>query len=257
MLKKVLILAILAGFIQTQLYSEAKSQSYIKGNQIGYLLLNDLIITFENYNPNVSKKDWKDKVFDSLRIMLNKAKEAKEKKDVDSVFYTRFKRVIHVLQLSFLVREKKNSAVLNKIIFDQISEFDNTRDKPRKNEIDSVSSIASAIAEEVLSLKKHLDFIYDKKNILFLEHSDLPRIIKMVKPKLPPLTAQAMIAGRKVILEVLINERGDVAEAVVVSSKYPKLNRSMVAAVMLFKFEPYVLNGVARSVRFNLSISYN
>ena len=258
MLKKTLILTILVCLIQIQMYPEKKSQLYIKGNKSGYLLLNDLIGTFESYNPEVSVKDWKDKVFNSLRTMLNNAREAKEDREVDSAFFKRYKRVIYVLELSFLLQKKKNSGVLSTIIFDQIREFDITKNKPnRKNEIKGVNSIAGAVAEEILSLKRYLDFIYNKKNILFLEHSDLPGIIKKVRPKLPPMTSQAMISGRKVILEVLINEKGNVVKAVIVSSKYPKLNRSMVEAVKLFKFEPYILNGVARSVRFNISISYN
>jgi TonB family protein len=58
----------------------------------------------------------------------------------------------------------------------------------------------------------------------------------------------------RVLLEVVIDKKGNVIHARLITSKYPQLNKSVLDAVMQFKFDPYLKDNVPRSVRFKLTL---
>ncbi len=81
-----------------------------------------------------------------------------------------------------------------------------------------------------------------------------PNVIKKVYPTYPQVARQARVTGL-VILECQTNEKGKV-ESVKVLKGHPSLTEAAVAAAKQWEFEPYKVDGVAKPVKFTLTIRF-
>ena len=63
----------------------AKNQEGMEEKKAGYILLNDLVVTFENFDPYKPVEEWKSKVFNSLNTMLKQAECARAKKEIEKL----------------------------------------------------------------------------------------------------------------------------------------------------------------------------
>ena len=82
-----------------------------------------------------------------------------------------------------------------------------------------------------------------------------PMKIRDVKPVYPPMALQAGVQG-VVIVEVLIDSAGDVAEGRVLRS-IPLLDQAALNAVKQWKFVPLTVDGVARPALMTVTVSFH
>jgi TonB family protein len=81
-----------------------------------------------------------------------------------------------------------------------------------------------------------------------------PKLIKRVNPKYPPEALKAGVAG-KVVLEATTSKNGDVTNAVVIDG-HPLLNPAALAALRQWKYEPYIIKGVKKPVKFTVVMNF-
>lgn len=82
-----------------------------------------------------------------------------------------------------------------------------------------------------------------------------PKIIKRVAPVYPPLAAKIRAQG-DVVLQCVTDIYGNVVSVKVLSSPHPLLTKAAVDAVRQWKFEPMIINGIPRPVRFVLRVKF-
>ena len=82
-----------------------------------------------------------------------------------------------------------------------------------------------------------------------------PKIIKRVAPVYPPLAAKIRAQG-DVVLQCITDIYGNVVNVKVLSSPHPLLTKAAVDAVRQWKFEPMIINGIPRPVRFVLTVKF-
>lgn len=81
-----------------------------------------------------------------------------------------------------------------------------------------------------------------------------PRLIRKVSPAYPPAAIAARVAGA-VVVAAATDVYGRVSEARVVSG-HPLLNAAAVEAVREWLYEPYLVNGVPKAVRFTVTVTF-
>jgi TonB family protein len=97
----------------------------------------------------------------------------------------------------------------------------------------------------------------DSKAPIRIASGETPRLIKKVKPKYPEIAKMARIQG-KVILDVAVDIYGRVIPgSIKVLSGQPMLRQAAVDAVKQWIYEPYIKEGVPKSVRFTLVVDFN
>ena len=121
----------------------------IPGDGPGYDLLRmmsndvtEIFKSFEHFNT-VSNK-W-----------ITQARAAKDKGQVDELFFERYKRLAVVLKLLAIPDEQK-VGILTDLIVEEINKF-GVDPLPKTFELKGMSSVASKLAEEIMSLKSYLD----------------------------------------------------------------------------------------------------
>ena len=73
---------------------------------------------------------------------------------------------------------------------------------------------------------------------IFLAWEEAPQLIKMVKPSYPEIARKAGVEG-KVILQIVVDERGNVLEAQVIVAQPPGIfEDAAIEAIMQWKFKP-------------------
>ena len=82
-----------------------------------------------------------------------------------------------------------------------------------------------------------------------------PKLIKRVEPEYPPKALEANIQG-KVVVEVTTDKEGNVSEAIVIDG-HPILNKAALDAVKQWKYEPYILKGVKKAIKFTVIVAFN
>ncbi len=93
--------------------------------------------------------------------------------------------------------------------------------------------------------------IYDFRSL-----TERPRLIQRAMPEYPEVALKARIEGR-VILRILINEKGDViATNLLKSSGNAALDSSAIAAARKFKFTPAKVNGKAVKTRLTIPFDF-
>lgn len=81
-----------------------------------------------------------------------------------------------------------------------------------------------------------------------------PRLLRKVSPAYPPAAIAARVAGA-VVVAAATDVYGRVSEARVVSG-HPLLNAAAVEAVREWLYEPYLVNGVPKAVRFTATVTF-
>jgi protein TonB len=81
-----------------------------------------------------------------------------------------------------------------------------------------------------------------------------PRLISRIDPVYPPLARQTHLTGT-VIIDAIIDERGDVIEMKVVSGP-PLLIQAALDAVRRWKYEPTYLNDQPVPVQLNVTVTF-
>jgi protein TonB len=79
-------------------------------------------------------------------------------------------------------------------------------------------------------------------------------LINSVQPQYPDDAKQARIQGQ-VVLQALIDKKGDVDELTLVSG-HPALAPAAVAAVKHWKYKPYLLNGEAVAMETQIVVNF-
>lgn len=82
-----------------------------------------------------------------------------------------------------------------------------------------------------------------------------PKLIKKVNPKYPPEALKAGVSG-KVVIEATTNKEGDITDAVVIDG-HPLLNPAALDAVRQWKYEPYLIKGVKKPVKFTVVMNFS
>lgn len=81
-----------------------------------------------------------------------------------------------------------------------------------------------------------------------------PRVIRKVRPLYPPVALRARIMGT-VIVEAVTDIYGNVKSTRVVKG-HPLLTQAALDAVRKWVYEPYIINGVAKPVRFVVELNF-
>jgi TonB family protein len=84
----------------------------------------------------------------------------------------------------------------------------------------------------------------------------VPKLIKEVKPVYPETARNAQVQGI-VIIEATIDHKGKVINARIIRSVWPLLDDAAVAAVKQWIYEPYIIDGVPRSVIFTATVNFS
>ncbi len=131
----------------------------IKGEGVGYMILNEIITPIEK---GPGKKDPKDEIRKIRNRLINVAVKAKTRGELDDVFVERLKRLVIVFYLNGLRREAEKTGkkdVTLDILFREQVEKLATWEKVKKKHGDALNNkvMSEIVVEELLSLKKHLD----------------------------------------------------------------------------------------------------
>jgi hypothetical protein len=124
----------------------------VKGDGAGYTLLYQIVDTFQNLSA--SGKGGRENLEHHLYKWWEDAKKARSENLVDQEFYSRYKRLLVVIVYCTLMDEK--NIILESLIQEEIGKFDIPK-RENNSKIQGLGSIASALSEEILSLKKYLD----------------------------------------------------------------------------------------------------
>jgi TonB family protein len=82
-----------------------------------------------------------------------------------------------------------------------------------------------------------------------------PRLVKRVDPIFPAEALNNKISG-VVVMDATMDTEGNVVDVVVVSG-HPLLNDAAVTAIKQWKYKPYLENGVAKPVKFTVTVTFS
>jgi protein TonB len=86
---------------------------------------------------------------------------------------------------------------------------------------------------------------------------EAPELIKMVKPRYPEIARKAGVEG-KVVLQIVVDERGNVLEAIVILGQPPEIfNTAAIEAIMQWKFKPAKQRDKAIKVRMGQQMEFS
>jgi hypothetical protein len=166
--KKIITVLLCSLFLGGSLLFPQKATFRVKGDGIGYVLLDDFIMLFEDaaaLSPEALQK----KVKDAIARFVSVAQKAVDEGKIDSLFFERYERLLRVVRLIMI---DDPEGLLTQLIVKEALQFDTNekeklklkeklkQDKASKKNWKkgiSLGFIAAALADEVLSLKNHLD----------------------------------------------------------------------------------------------------
>ena len=125
----------------------------VKGEGVGYALLNDIVDLFKNLSA--SGKGGLNHIEPHLIKWWRDAKKARSSNLIDEKFYSRYKNLLEVITLCVFLPRKDNP-IIESIINEGISKFDIPKTEG-DHTVAGLGSLARALSEEILSLKKYLD----------------------------------------------------------------------------------------------------
>jgi TonB family protein len=246
----ILVLILIGFFI---LSGQLKPLIKIAGPGVGYVLLNDIITVFEGYNPD-NPEEWDKIINKTTNKLLSDAKNAKSLDQIDQEFYERYKRILYVIKLTVLKKAHPGDRVLDSLILEQVSSFKNGEGHSKIGTVSGIGSIAAVLAEELIYLKELLDKKGNKKNPLILTDHVTMKVLEKPLAKYPeeikdhPETVE-------VFLEVTVDRRGNVMEAVVLQGD-TRFHQAALLTIKKYKYKPFILNGKPRYVKFKESIIF-
>ena len=91
---------------------------------------------------------------------------------------------------------------------------------------------------------------------IFMAWEEAPELIKMVKPKYPEIARKAGVEGR-VVLQIVVDEKGNVLEAVPIVATPPGIfEDAAIEAMMQWKFKPAKQRDKAIKVRMGQTMEF-
>jgi TonB family protein len=87
-----------------------------------------------------------------------------------------------------------------------------------------------------------------------LSSAQKPKLIKMVDPKYPPEALKQHVEGI-VVMEAVIDTKGQVKDVTVIEG-HDLLNATAVEALKQWQYEPYVVDGAAKTVKFTVVMKF-
>ena len=97
--------------------------------------------------------------------------------------------------------------------------------------------------------------IHDERGVYPMGSIPPPKLLKQVTPDYPPEAKEKGIGG-KVVIQIVINERGEPAQAKVLKSDNEIFNAAALAAVSQWRFEPPMFDGLPVKVDWIISINF-
>ena len=88
-----------------------------------------------------------------------------------------------------------------------------------------------------------------------VSHQGVPELIKRVDPVYPAEAVSKEIEGT-VIMEVVVDTQGNVSGVKVTGGAHKILNDAAVQAVKQWKYQPYLVNGKAKPVKFTVVLDF-
>ena len=85
--------------------------------------------------------------------------------------------------------------------------------------------------------------------------TSMPRAISEIRPDYPLWAKEQKISG-SVIFEILIDQNGDVRQAILIKGLHPELDKRAKNAIIKFKFKPAFIEKKAVPVRIKYAIKY-
>lgn len=136
-----------------------------KSKEVGYALLESIAITFRDLAVNGRPKD--ETVNRIERFLVNsmaEARKAKEKKQIDPVFFARYGRLLAIIKLSMA---PDPGGILVPIIDQELRRFVNEvlGEDYKGSGPEAIGQVARAIAEETINLHLHLDNVEAKAKL--------------------------------------------------------------------------------------------
>lgn len=156
MIRKICLLLICIIILTGAAPAQMKATFHIEGDGVGYLLLNGVIVTFEHDKP-LSPEAFQTMVLGSLNRLNKEADLALAQKHIDTHFFTRYKRIILVLRLVMVKIKGTEDTILDAAIIEEVNKFDSQAKMNKGDTVSGLGSVAGAVAEELLSMKKYLD----------------------------------------------------------------------------------------------------
>lgn len=85
--------------------------------------------------------------------------------------------------------------------------------------------------------------------------TSMPRAIKEIRPKYPKWAKEQKITG-SVVFDILIDQNGEVRQALLVKGIHPELDTLAKDAIIKFKFKPAFIDKKPAAVRIKYAIKY-
>lgn len=161
-IKRLVLVLVLTGIFifagALQMHGQKKEKGVfetlqITGKQAGYMLLNSIVVTFAELSRTGQGSE--EMILRELNSWMNQARLAKKKQLIDEEFFARYKRILVVIRLTIV---KHANHAFDRLIVQEINKFDIPRRV--KGKVEGLASVADALAQEVLSLKRYLDQKY-------------------------------------------------------------------------------------------------
>ena len=91
--------------------------------------------------------------------------------------------------------------------------------------------------------------------LLELAPNQVPRLVHRVDPRYPPQAVQQNLEGT-VVMDVIVDKKGGISHLEVVKGAHPILDEAARNAVELWKYEPYLVKGKPRPIKFSIVLDF-
>lgn len=129
----------------------SNDQTGSNNKKVGEALLDNVVSRLSQ--PGISGNEKREDIKSHLSHLWGEAKKARDKGQIDQIYYTRYKRILVVIMLNVITDEK--NIIINSLIFEEINKFDIPAIDDTQN-LAGIGSIAKTLSEEIASLKKYL-----------------------------------------------------------------------------------------------------
>ena len=157
MIRKMICLGVLCLMVMPLLAEDLAGAPLDK--KVGYALLDAITNQFREMAISGSSPEKVDK---ALQTFMADAKKAKEQKQVDQVFFARYRRMVAVMKLALIPDPE---GILGSVAEQEIAHFVQDVLGEEKKPGPSVGQMAWAISEEILNLHLYLDDFETKEKL--------------------------------------------------------------------------------------------
>lgn len=185
------------------------------------------------------------------------AEKARDSKTLSPDFFKRYVRIVRAVRLVTATSPDdpmaaENEAEIGRFVTDIIGGAWSAD----LGVSEKIGKLSEAVASEIAALRRLLDAREAAAPALprepvRVQEADAPKQIKNVDPVYPDIARAGLVEG-VVILEVVIDEKGNVKDVKVIRSK-PLLDQAAIDAVKQWKYEPFVVDG--KPVPFAMSVT--